>query len=84
MRSRRDIEAVEQELTDRVWLERHEVLMEEGRPDMEEAEAAAAALRRELGDDKRGPYSDHEWGMLNGKLSALRWVLGGEWDELDT
>jgi hypothetical protein len=37
-----------------------------------------------LGPDDIGPWDDFEWGMINGKLSALRWVMGDEWDMLDT
>ena len=45
---------------------------------------AKQAAERRLGKKNLGPWSDFEWGMLNGKLSALRWVLGDEWDMLDT
>jgi hypothetical protein len=36
------------------------------------------------GVDDIGPWDDWGWGFVNGKLSALRWVLGDEWDFLDT
>ena len=41
-------------------------------------------MEAEYGKDNLGPYDDFEWGVVNGKLSALRWVLGEEWDMLDT
>jgi len=44
---------------------------------------AAKNAERKLGKGNFGPWSDFEWGMLNGKLSALRWALGEEWDMLD-
>jgi len=49
-----------------------------------EALAAAKRTEEEIGLDNLGPWDDFEWGMLNGKLSALRWVLGEDWDELYT
>jgi hypothetical protein len=44
------------------------------------------ALEKKYGKKKLRNYyyNTFEWGMLNGKLSALRWVLGDEWDLLDT
>ncbi|ENP8454821.1 DUF4935 domain-containing protein [Photobacterium damselae] len=46
--------------------------------------AIKSAQKVESKYEDTGPWSDFEWGMINGKLSALRWVLGDEWDMLDT
>src|SRR3989344_5409524 len=46
--------------------------------------AAAGKVEKKYGIENLGPYDDFEWGVINGKLSAIRWVLGDDWDNLDT
>jgi hypothetical protein len=86
--------AAETELFDRIWYHRsiqHDYRAERD-GDAEELErhqaiAGPARARVEATYTKPGqlgPYTDFEIGMLNGKMSALRWVLGSEWDFLDT
>jgi hypothetical protein len=48
------------------------------------AREAAKRVEKRRGVENLGPWDTFEWGMINGKLSALRWVLGDEWDFLDT
>lgn len=48
------------------------------------AQAAAKRKEQQYGKKNLGPWDNFEWGMLNGKLSAIRWMLGDEWDMLDT
>ncbi len=48
------------------------------------ARKAARKVETQYGLDALGPWDDFEWGMLSGKVSALRWVLGDDWDMLDT
>ncbi len=87
-----EILAAEKEFFDRVWYERHLVFRhryeqgEDGRTTESTHDMALAAAERVTAarPDLRPVESDFEWGMWNGKLSALRWVLGDEWDFLDT
>lgn len=50
----------------------------------EASENAARRVEQQYGVKELGPWDDFEWGMISGKVSALRWVLGYEWDMLDT
>jgi hypothetical protein len=83
----------EQEMFDRIWCDRsilHEdQLNDAGKHDevdhlRQVAGPGRARVEATYGIENLGPYDKFEWGMLNGKLSALRWVLGSEWDFLDT
>lgn len=47
------------------------------------AKKSAKAVEKKYGK-KNLFWDDFEWGMLNGKLSAIRWVMGDEWDSLHT
>jgi pyrimidine deaminase RibD-like protein len=81
------------ELWDKVWWRRHEswrlqvatgelVLDEAERPVFERAAEAAARIEGTYGRDA---LEAEDYGLISGRMSALSWVLGAEWDEsLDT
>jgi hypothetical protein len=88
-----EILEAEQEYFDKVWYVRKLILIEKIEageheplsPDLSDRmHAAMGAVEERYGRDNVGPWDDWGWGFVNGKLSALRWVLGSEWDDLDT
>lgn len=95
-RSVASILKAEEEFFDRIWYDRKLVLQENIKEGIERKStpeikkvmrAAMLRVEKKYGGKKaiRDYYkSDFEWGMMNGKLSALRWVLGDDWDMLDT
>lgn len=89
-----EIVDAEKQMFDRIWYHRslqHEYQLQDAgdRAEIERLLAIAGSARKRVKEiytqpGELGPYTDFELGMLNGKLSALRWVLGSEWDLLDT
>ena len=94
-RTEAEILEAEQEFFDKVWYVRSVITPDEDvanyREDIRDGMVKARTevegkysrkeLRKPIG---RGHQKAWEYGYINGKLAALRWVLGDEWDNLDT
>lgn len=88
-----EIIQAEAEFFDRVWYVRS-MAMDDSRPIPDDIRAGMTAARERVeatyGRDVLwkaiGPGHDSAWeyGYISGKLATLRWVLGSEWDFLDT
>lgn len=94
-RNDKDINAAEKEYWDKVWWNRHQMwiyriksgeepLKDEQKSLLEVAQKAARKIEKQYGL-KHFKWGDYEYGLLTGRLSALAWVTGADWESsMDT
>ena len=93
MRKRKEILEEAAISESKVWYDRHQMCMESVYPKeknpkvlgyIKGAIKGAKNMEKKYGKKNLGPYTKFEWGMLNGRLETLRWVLGDDWGNLDS
>jgi hypothetical protein len=89
-RNDKAILAAHDEFWDKVWWNRQQYLLRglrtgkkplssEQKALLQDAENAARRIERKYGK-KNLVWDDYEWGELSGRLSALSWVMGSDWE----
>lgn len=75
MRRKEEVQAAYAILWDKVWWNRHMGLGEH-----DAGKEAARRIADFYGKKFLDPGDDVEWGITQGKMMALAWVLGSEWE----
>ena len=86
MRKKAEVQAEEQRLYDQLWYARHMIMeMPAHVPAsiVEAAEMKARQVEKEYSKEHldRIQHDEYEVGVMHGKLMALRWMLGMDWNE---
>ncbi len=75
----------ERRLFDLLWYQRYRLdFMDGSEPHFAVAERAARRIEKRRNKGKSIPIlDDFEYGMLSGRIAAIRWALGDEYTNLD-
>jgi hypothetical protein len=90
-RANKAILEAQEELFEKIWWNRHQAMLAgleylgqaltpEEAEDLAKAERRARRIERKYGRENL-MVSDYELDLLYGRLSALNWVLGSEWED---
>ena len=86
MRKKSEIQAEEQRLFDQLWYTRHmtmEMPAHVPADILKQADKKARQVEKEYSQEHLDGIMNDEYevGMLHGKLMAVRWMLGMDWDD---